>query len=127
MLFFYTPISVSLGRHWDSYEGTIKVVEFYIRGTTSNETFDYTFYKEIPPIGNQKLYAINNISSFDENSVILNYYRDVSVFDFVGVFFSIVALTVIVGIVFSLLMMAIGKTMELEVTWLNKYLRGNKE
>ena len=122
-----TFISISLKRHWDSYRGKIKIVEFYIRGSTSNETFDYIFYKNIPPTNEMGKYSVDKILSFNEETVIVSYYEDSDFFDLISRLLLVMIITIVVGIISSLVMVAIGGILKLDITWTTKIYEYLKE
>ena len=92
-----TYVSTSLNKQKE-------IVEFSIRGTTHNETFDYRFCKDIPLVLESFTikYRTNNILLFNNENVVIEYYKD----DFgllVSIFVGVI-LAVILGIISYLIM-----------------------
>ncbi|MCK5466529.1 hypothetical protein KAI56_03480 [Candidatus Parcubacteria bacterium] len=85
-------------------KSNVKIVEFYIRGTTSNETFDYRFYQDIPLVGGWGKYNIDSISSFNDEKVILKYYMDVGFASIVAIIIMAIIIAIVAGVIALLVM-----------------------
>ena len=118
-------VSVSIKRKWNETKGNTKIVEFYNRGIASDRTFDYIFYKDIPPTKELGKYSVGRISSFDGKNVTVSYYEDSGILDVFGKIFLIIVITGIFGIASCLIMIVLGRVLGMEMTWpekINKYL-----
>ena len=81
------------------------VLEFSVRGITSNETFDYRFQKSFS-VSNEWMATYNkagNILLFNNESVVMEYYKDTFI-DVIMAFVFGVIFAVILGIISYLLM-----------------------
>jgi len=123
-------VSVSIKRKWNETKGNTKIVEFYTRGIASDRTFDYIFYKDIPPVKELGKYSVGEISSFDGKNVTISYYEDSGILDVFGKIFLIIVMAGVFGIASYLIIVVLGRVLRMDMTWpekIREYLEENEK